>query len=73
MSFSTVTTDLTIGQIGQLGAPIEPYNTVRSYVIADAAIAPGYGVVLDGDTVTPIPIRITDHNPRKNRDGMYHE
>jgi hypothetical protein len=49
--FTTVTADLTVGQIGQLAAPIEPYGEVQSYAIAAAAIAPGYGVVLSGDTV----------------------
>ena len=51
MSFSTVTADLTVDQIGQLAAPIEPYNDVQSYVITTASVPPGYGVVLAGDTV----------------------
>jgi hypothetical protein len=51
MAFTSVTSDLTVGQVGQLGAPIEPFGQVQSYEIAAAAIPPGYGVVLDGDTV----------------------
>lgn len=51
MSFTTVTSSLTQGQAGQLAAPIEPYGQVQSYPIAAAVIPPGYGVVLDGDTV----------------------
>ena len=51
MAFDTVTTDLTIGQIGQLGAPIEPFGSAQSYPIAADSIPPGYGVVVAGDTV----------------------
>jgi len=50
MSFTTVTADLTVGQIGQLAAPIEPFNSVQSYVL-DTDIQPGYGVVLSADTI----------------------
>lgn len=48
--FTTVTASLTEGQIGQLAAPIEPYGEVQSYALA-SDVAPGYGVVLSGDTV----------------------
>ena len=54
MAFSNVLSNLTIGQVGQLATPIKPFNSSRSYTLtaAQADIKPGYGVVLDGDTVS---------------------
>lgn len=53
MSFSTVLSNLTTGQVGKLATPIEPFNSARSYTLTSAQsdLKPGYGVVLDGDTV----------------------
>lgn len=53
MSFSTVLSTLTIGQVGKLASPCEPSFDVRSYTLTSSQsdIKPGYGVVLGGDTV----------------------
>jgi hypothetical protein len=47
-AFSSVTSTLTVGQIGQLGYGNSADLLVRSYILIDATdVKPGYGVVVD--------------------------
>lgn len=47
-AFTSVTSTLTVGQIGQLGYGNDADLLVRSYILIDATdVAPGYGVVVD--------------------------
>ena len=47
-AFSSVTSTLTVGQIGQLGYGNSADLLVRSYILINATdVAPGYGVVVD--------------------------
>lgn len=51
--YTSVQESLLPGVAGQAAGPFEPANSIRSYVIASGGdtIAPGYGVVLTGDSV----------------------
>lgn len=47
-AFTSVTSTLTVGQIGQLGYGNDADLLVRSYILIDATdVKPGYGVVVD--------------------------
>ena len=47
-AFTSVTSTLTVGQIGQLGYGNDADLLVRSYILIDGTnVAPGYGVIVD--------------------------